>query len=173
VSKQAVGDWVKSGKVVLGADGRLDPRQAVSQLLRSTDPARLRSKVLAPLVKDMGVLQRRIAHLESELAAAHEQSSFDNETAIELLEILKEFEIRLHTEWDALHEIDRATALAALSAWLEETQKHGADPDLEILSFASPYDESEPAFQGAPEIVEKAPGLSDDGLPARSDSVPR
>jgi len=54
VSKQAVGDWVRDGKITLGADGLLNPRQAVQQLMRNTDPTRIRSKVLAPLVRDMG-----------------------------------------------------------------------------------------------------------------------
>jgi len=82
-SKQAVGEWVTAGKITLGADGRLDPRQAVKQLLRNSDPARLRAKVLAPLVRDVGAYQRRIAEIEVRLAAAEERAEFFEAEAAE------------------------------------------------------------------------------------------
>jgi hypothetical protein len=154
VSKQSVSDWVKSGKVVLGSDGRLDPRQAVSQLLRSTDPARLRSKILAPLLKDVGTYQQRIADLERQLAAALEQAEFDSESASESLDIITRLEARLQLEWPVLREIDTNIALDAIWHWIEEAQKHGADPGVEILSFVSLPDSTEPALPGAPEKTE-------------------
>lgn len=172
VSKQAVTDWVKSGKVVLGADGRLDPRQAVSQLLRSTDPARLRSKVLAPLVKDVGKFQQRIAELESDLSAAREQASFDYGASCELLDILAGFESRLRAEWPALRGLDTDTALDALFAWMEEAKRLGADPDLEILSFVSMSDASETALPGAPENIEWVEGLVDPAMKIISSDEP-
>lgn len=86
-SKQAVGEWVTAGKITLGADGRLDPRQAVAQLLRNSDPARLRAKVLAPLVRDLGTHQRRIAELEARLAAAEERAEFCEAEAAEAAEL--------------------------------------------------------------------------------------
>lgn len=82
-SKQAVGEWVTAGKITLGADGRLDPRQAVAQLLRNSDPARLRARVLAPLVRDVVALQRRIAELEARLTAAEERAEFCEAEAAE------------------------------------------------------------------------------------------
>lgn len=85
VSKQAVGEWVTAGKITLGADGRLDPRQAVSQLLRNSDPARLRVKVLEPLARDIGKLQRRIAELEATLTTSEEDASFHEESSLELI----------------------------------------------------------------------------------------
>lgn len=138
VSKQAVTDWVKSGKVVLGADGRLDPRQAVSQLLRSGDPARLRSKVLAPLLKDVGALQRRIADLERDLARALEDAEFNQGSSSELIHILQAFEKCLLLEWEALRALDTDTALAAITAWLRNMESHVIDPAPKIL--ASPAD---------------------------------
>lgn len=86
-SKQAVGEWVTAGKITLGADGRLDPRQAVTQLLRNSDPARLRAKVLAPLVRDLGAHQRQIAELEARLAAAEERAEFVEAEAGEAAEL--------------------------------------------------------------------------------------
>lgn len=134
VSKQAVTDWVKSGKVVLGADGRLDPRQAVGQLLRSGDPARLRSKVLAPLVKDVGALQRRIADLERDLARALEDAEFNQGSSSELIHILDAFEARLCLEWEALRALDVDTALAAITAWLRHMEIHVLNPAPKILA---------------------------------------
>jgi small-conductance mechanosensitive channel len=86
-SKQAVGEWVTAGKITLGVDGRLDPRQAVAQLLRNSDPARLRTKVLAPLVRDLGAHRRQIAELEARLAAAEERAEFVEAEAAEAAEL--------------------------------------------------------------------------------------
>lgn len=158
VSKQAVGDWVKSGKIVLGADGRLDPRQAVSQLLRSSDPARLRSKVLAPLVKDVGKYQQRIADLESNLVAANEAQEFAEDSVTELFDVIDSLEIHLRTEWEYLCALDSGTAMAAISAWLKEARMRGAGPGMEILSFVPVGDESEPEPLDAPESIEGAEG---------------
>lgn len=140
VSKQAVTDWVKSGKVVLGADGRLDPRQAVSQLLQSGDPARLRSKVLAPLVKDVGALQRRIADLERDLARALEDAEFNQGSAVELIHILEAFEKCLLLEWEALRALDVDTALAAITTWLRHMEIHVLNPFPKILPSNEPAD---------------------------------
>ena len=38
VSRQTVSQWIKQGKVTLGADGRLDPTRAFRQLLRPLPP---------------------------------------------------------------------------------------------------------------------------------------
>lgn len=140
VSKQAVTDWVKSGKVTLGADGRLDPRQAVSQLMRNTDPARLRSKVLAPLVKDVGALQRRIADLERDLARALEDAEFNQGSSLELIHILQALEDRLCLEWEALRALDADTALAAITAWLRHMEIHVLNPAPKILASNEPAD---------------------------------
>lgn len=133
VSKQAVTDWVKSGKVTLGADGRLDPRQAVSQLMRNTDPARLRSKVLAPLVKDVGMYQRRAAELEQALDLANSNEKFAEDSAQELLALLEGLEFRFRLEWAQLRTIDGAAALAAISEWIAATMKYGGAFEREIL----------------------------------------
>lgn len=46
-TKQAVSVWIRDGKILLGTDGRLDPRQAVAQLLKNSDPSRLRARTAA------------------------------------------------------------------------------------------------------------------------------
>jgi hypothetical protein len=66
-SRQAVTTWVKSGKITIGADGGLDPRVAIAQLLRHSAPARVRAKVLAPLIGELSALHHRVAELEAKL----------------------------------------------------------------------------------------------------------
>lgn len=166
VSKQAVTDYVKGGKIVLGADGRLDPRQAVSQLLRTTDPARLRSKVLAPLVKDVGMYQQRIADLEKQLASAEEDTAFHEDACMELLDLFKALQIRLRIEWAALHDHEQDDALGAIESWIEEAQMHGADPGMEIISFISLGDAPDPEPLGAPENNEEGPELIKADIPS-------
>jgi len=53
VSRQTVHVWLKAGKATLGADGRLDPRKAVADVLKAGDPARLRARVLAPFAEEI------------------------------------------------------------------------------------------------------------------------
>ncbi len=80
VSRQAVSMWIKEGKIRLGADGLIDPKQAVRQLLANSDPGRLRAKVLAPITRDVGTLQRRIKELEA--ANLDLVKKLDHETSI-------------------------------------------------------------------------------------------
>lgn len=60
VSKQTVSCWIRDGKVTLGPDGRLNPAKACDEVLRHSDPSRLRAKVLRPLVDDVATLRRQI-----------------------------------------------------------------------------------------------------------------
>jgi hypothetical protein len=133
VSKQAVGEWVTAGKITLGTDGRLDPRQAVAQLLRNSDPARLRAKVLAPLVRDVGELQRRIGELEVELARWKEEAGFHEGAALELAGQINGLACRLQEERAELATLPSGLLLSALVAWLGEAEEAAGDPDLAIL----------------------------------------
>lgn len=76
VSKQCVSKWVRNGKVTLGADGRFDPNQAMRQLLRTTDPGRIRARFLRAAVADIDALRAAAAladEREKELAFARER----------------------------------------------------------------------------------------------------
>ena len=117
VSKQAVGDWARTGKIGLGSDGLLDPRQAVQQLLRNTDPARLRSKVLQPLVGEVGTLQRRVAGLEAALATAREAADFEAEANRELIGQIDSLVQHLVDDWRDLRAAPADAATAALEQW--------------------------------------------------------
>ncbi|MFH1494116.1 MAG: hypothetical protein ABIG70_04900 [Pseudomonadota bacterium] len=163
VSKQAVTDWVKSGKVTLGADGRLDPRQAVSQLLRNTDPARLRSKVLAPLVRDVGAYQQRIADLEKALAIESEAVAFAEDGVNELHLVLECLDLRLTLEWNRLRAHDSDVALAAISAWIQNSVKFGGKFEAEIISDAADSAWPEPPGLAAPVNHEEGEGETDTG----------
>lgn len=125
VSKQAVGEWVTAGKITLGADARLDPRQAVSQLLRNSDPARLRAKVLEPLTRDIGRLQKKVAELEVALASADENAAFHEECATELAGQLNELESHLFDERDVLMTLHTDKVIDGIAAWLKRVSEDG------------------------------------------------
>ena len=169
VSKQTAGEWVTAGKISLGADGRLDPRQAVSQLLRNSDPARLRAKVLAPLVRDVGVMQKRVADLEAALAAANENASFHEESASELIGQWNDLDRCLRDERDVLVQMPSDKVIDGIAAWLKRVSEDGTaaagwltildcvpDNGLDILQH-----ELDNLSLGAPE--ENMEGARDDG----------
>lgn len=133
VSKQAVTDWVKSGRIIVGADGRFDPRQAVARLLATGDPARLRAKVLAPLVADIAGRDRRIAELETQLAAATEDADFEAKSAAGFAALFDRLQESLPDAWPALRGAPAPAALAALTAWLDEALSHGVACAGELL----------------------------------------
>lgn len=125
VSKQAVGEWVTAGKIMLGADGRLDPRQAVSQLLRNTDPARIRAKVLEPLARDIGKLQQRVAELEKALTQSDESASFHEECADELAAQLNVLDLHLVDERDGLVLLPVDQVIDGITTWLKRVSEDG------------------------------------------------
>ena len=154
VSKQAVGEWVVSGKITLGADGRLDPRHAVSQLLRNTDPARLRAKVLEPLFRDIGKLQQRVAELETALARATEDAAFHEECSTELAAQLNALDQRLVDECAALVSLPTGKVIAAITEWLRRVSEDGV------------------AVAGWLSIFECVPGNGLDDLQHEPDNLP-
>ena len=66
VSKQAVSQWIKEGKVTIGPDGLLDPVVASRQVFERTDPGRLRARVFRDAMAPYGELQKRVRELEAE-----------------------------------------------------------------------------------------------------------
>jgi hypothetical protein len=151
VSKQAVGEWVTAGKITLSQDGRLDPRQAVSQLLRNSDPARLRSKVLAPLVKNLGGLQRRIAELEAEVAYADEMADFNEEASLEFISQQDTLRQCLCDESVALAKLPADKVIAGVIAWLDAVASGTCD--WTVLSIAECI-----VSTGAPDVKKRGAG---------------
>lgn len=79
VSRQCVSQWVKTAKVTLGADGRLDPSCAFKQLLRNGDPGRIRARIVRQAFADMADLRAeagRAALLEQRLSDARQRLDF-------------------------------------------------------------------------------------------------
>lgn len=124
-SRQAVSDWVNTGRVTVGADGRFDPRQAVASLLKTGDPSRIRAKVLEPLVKDIEHRDRRIFALESALASSNESSAFHEGSADELLQIFEKLKGLIKDEWSDLLKFDPLTSQLAMLAWLNYSLEKG------------------------------------------------
>ena len=148
VSKQAVTDWVKSGRIVLGADERFDPRQAVARLLATGDPARLRAKVLAPLTRDIAARDAQIADLEAKLASAYDDVEFHEASAAGYLEVFEALVEHLAKAWDELRTAPAADGLAAVLAWLEQAQQFGA-ASVGIIVEYLPVPASEEEEEGA------------------------
>jgi hypothetical protein len=119
-SKQAVSQWVKEGKITLGADGRLDPTKAVSQLLRNSDPDRLRAKTLAPLMRDIGRYEQRILHLENELQEARAEIAENDGDISAALRAYDRIVERLPQELALLVDLPKSTAMAAITRWMAQ-----------------------------------------------------
>lgn len=120
VSRQAVSGWVKQGKITLGADGRVDPKIAVTQLLSNCDPSRLRAKVFQPITKDISNQRRRIADLEKSVADLTEDRDFHAAAASELLKVMEEFRWQVVAAWPALSQMTGAEQIAAELERIEE-----------------------------------------------------
>lgn len=89
VSRQTVSTWVKKGKIrSLFPDGTMDPRQAAREVIRNTDPARLRAKVFKVATEDSMQLRRRVADLERQLRASQEQAAYHAERLHRFVEVL-------------------------------------------------------------------------------------
>lgn len=132
VSKQAVTEWVRSGKILLGVDGRLDPRQAFAQLLKNGDASRMRAKIIAPLVQEVARTQQKIAPLQAALAKAREDADFYGTCVDEFLDIQKAFLARLRASWRDLHTMDESEVWHRLNEWLEMAAQVGKDPGLSL-----------------------------------------
>lgn len=134
-SKQAVTDWVKSGRIVVGADGHFDPRQAVARLLATGDPARLRAKVLAPLVAAVAGRDRRIADLEAQVADLRDDAEFHEQSAAGLIVLFDRLHEALVDAWADLRDAPPAAGLAALQDWLVDAMQFGAANAGEIPDY--------------------------------------
>jgi predicted transcriptional regulator len=135
VSKQAVSKWVADGRIVLGLDGRVDPRAAINRLLSTGDPSRLRAKFLAPIISEVTASRQRIADLERRLAAEIEETAFHEGASIELVVLLEALQTDLMFSWPALRAAPEAKALAAIRAWIEAVQITGGPKDVMIADF--------------------------------------
>ena len=100
VSRQSVSEWIKLKKIRVGADGRVDPRQAVADMLKSNDPARLRARLLAPFAKEIAALRAQVAKLTHELKECEEMREFFEGSADELAAMISRVEQMVLTRSD-------------------------------------------------------------------------
>ena len=143
VTKSAVSTWVKDGRVILGVDGRVDPRDAINRLLSTGDPARLRAFFLKPLVTELTAARQRLAALENELAIARDDSEFHESSAAGMLELFHALGANLDLEWSELRKLPAEQGLAALLSWLNISLEHGVEPGSLIVDMAAHGEEEE------------------------------
>lgn len=152
VSKQAVSIWIKKGRVILGHDGRVDPRQAIARLLATGDLSRLRLKILEPLRQEVAARDRRIDDLEImvakrdqrieqlkrektelELAAEFEEASAAGFS--DLFDVLLE---QLAAFWAPLRNAPPEVGLAAITGWMNAALADLDSAGIVVDHFAAP-----------------------------------
>jgi len=66
VTRQSTHGWAKRGLIRVGADGKVDPVEAIKAFVRNADPARVRTRFLRTAVLDHAQLRARVEQLEAE-----------------------------------------------------------------------------------------------------------
>jgi hypothetical protein len=139
-SKQAVSEWVKTGRIQVGADGLINPREAVARLIRYSDPAKVRSIVLRPLVSQIQSLQTRVVELETENDRLREEEQFASESVVEVLEHFDFIRRQLSADLESLCKVDPDLAAVALREWVEQIEQFGADKAGSVLDYVTEPD---------------------------------
>lgn len=134
-SKQCVTDWVQAGRIVVGADGRFDPSKAVRSLLATGDPAKIRSKVLAPLTLEMSILRGRIAGLEVELKIAKSNEKTHETACARHTDIQKTFLFWLEMEWNNLSRQPEKVVFEAIDQWFQMANREGHGRGLSLIEY--------------------------------------
>ncbi|HET8898937.1 MAG TPA: hypothetical protein VFN09_09235 [Rhodanobacteraceae bacterium] len=127
VSKQTVSRWIKDGKVTLGQDGMLDPRKASREVVRNTDPVKLRARLFGG---DLADLVAMVSRMEAALAASERREQVAQFAADERADkALCRFMAALHSRFG---EAVAAHAVGTLRGWLDElaaVEVYGFDLD--------------------------------------------
>lgn len=124
VSKQAVSAWIKAGKITISDDGYLNPNKAIAQLLKNGNPAKLRSKALMPLIKQIRVLNLMVRERDIKLQDLEEEVNFLTEANDEFILILAAIKSRLNLEVDLLEKYKSKQVIQAFLLWLEAYQQN-------------------------------------------------
>lgn len=138
-SRQAVTTWVQEGRFTVGADGRFDPSKAVADLLRTGDPAKLRARVLRPLVDELATYRQKITELEGLIAKIRlehhalslenqelqEACSFHEGSAGGYYELFNELTRQLPEHWSYLAALPFEEGLRIVMGWLDTSLEFG------------------------------------------------
>ena len=135
VTKQAVHAWVRDGKIKIDAIGRIDPNQALTQLLSGSDPARLRCALLKPVRDEIERITAENKLLNARLSSAMDELEFQEGVADEVSHVLATLERRLSSEWDLLHGVEGRYAIAAISDWIEAASMRSEDTAKTLTHF--------------------------------------
>ncbi len=110
----------------------------MASLLRTGDPARLRSRILEPVIREAADLRSQLAHCTAELAAAREDASFHEGASQELLDIVQALPAQLRSAWMLLESAGEDAALAAIQSWLDEAIRVGVSPSFALVDLLLP-----------------------------------
>lgn len=124
VSKQAVSAWIKAGKITISDDGYLNPNKAIAQLLKNGNPAKLRSKALMPLIKQIRVLNLMVKERDIKLQDLEDEVNFLTEANDEFILILAAIKSRLNLEVHLLEKYKTKQVIQAFLLWLEAYQQN-------------------------------------------------
>lgn len=140
VSRQTVSQWIAQGKVTLGADGRLDPTVAAGQVVRNSDPTKLRARVLKAAVQDTATLRQRVAELEAALAATRERVDYLDKL-IDDWSVAEEMLLGELADDGTLEALlglaDRSTRLRFLEAMRDRAALQAEGLDLDLLDLGA------------------------------------
>lgn len=134
VSKQAVSAWIRDGKISIGFDGHLNPNEAISQLLKKSNPAKLRSKALMPLIKQIRALSVMNKQKELDLAELKDEVVFFEQSTEDYSKIIWTIKDRLNAEATTLGKYHTMEVINAFLSWLERYQEN-LDDNLTIIEF--------------------------------------
>ncbi len=110
----------------------------MASLLRSGDPARLRSRILEPVIREAADLRSQLADCTAERDDAREAASFHDGAAQELLEVLGALPAQLRLAWRLLASAGEDAALAAIESWLDEAIRAGGSPSFALGDLLPP-----------------------------------
>lgn len=99
------------------------------------DPARIRARVLIPLVVEVSELRVRLGGLELKCAEAEEAASFSDESANGMLRVIDAIKWRLFEDWDELRKLPADRAAFAFYAWVDQALRTGGELEQSIIDY--------------------------------------
>lgn len=118
VSRQAVNQWIKTGKVSIFADGTLDPVKVARELAKNTDPGRLKNRVFRQIRDETDLLRAQVNQNAKEIKRLNEQVETTRQRAAFLLRELLEYTSWLNSFADLMTGLDiESRAVGSASNW--------------------------------------------------------